>query len=152
MMLLPPPMVRSFADKRTLDRTADALVGQILTAYDNLGSFHGRGIHVPGSCVCDDAWRAALELDLEGRSLAAIEAFSLEAWLASRVETEGSPEQRERFASMLSTLDDQDYGLPDNLADLISQPLLEVEVYRGMSDDFASLALEEDDEEEDESC
>jgi len=72
-----------------------------------------------------------------------VHAFSLEAWLVSKVEQDGSPSQREQMRELCDRLDAADVAAPadDELrsfyqSDLSGhfqmQPLMEVEVYRDL--------------------
>lgn len=94
--------------------------------------------------------------------------FSTERWLQGVVEDRGNATQRAQFADLLrqlsfldgvdveGVLDDEDdgrCGLPRDIRFVDQQPMMEVEVYRGLDDvDFPNMdpsKTEDDDEAED---
>mmetsp|Transcript_9282 Transcript_9282/g.23622 ORF Transcript_9282/g.23622 Transcript_9282/m.23622 type:complete len:199 (+) Transcript_9282:148-744(+) len=165
--LLPPPrLVRSHATTTILPPPAplgeaQRLTRQVLTAYANL-PFKGQALVLPGDVVvADDLWRCKLEdhlEDLADDGLDALKAFSLEAWLMTKIESEGTTAQKEELRHLQARLDeveakprafeiiDDGYGhvasgLPSDILSVVHQPVTEIEVYR----DLAELSLMDDD-------
>jgi len=124
---------------------AQRLRAQILDAYDR-SPFRGPAFVLPGGAtVCQDTWRASLEVHLDGAldmGLDALKQFSFEGFLQGKVDLEGTDEQKRQLADIVASFDTPaeplaDYvrpGLPRDLADVAHQPLQEVEVYRGLDD------------------
>jgi len=85
-------------------------------------------------------WEANLKDELMDRTeFGTVEQFSLEVWLKEKVEREGTADQRQRFAALLDSLapdepDEPVYGLPDDVLDVVQQPLVEVSAYRNFDD------------------
>lgn len=120
----------------------------VKTAYANL-PFKGEPLILPGDIVAvEDVWQAALEMKLDAvadQGEAALRNFSLENWLVAKVESDGTPTQRQQLKELRENLDasEQPAAVDDELrsfygADLMSthfqdQPLLEVEVYRDLN-------------------
>ena len=110
----------------------------VMTAYKNLG-FTGPAFALPsGRVVTEDLWESALEVALDDTAL---RDFSLERWLSAKVHAEGNTDQRARLEELLQSLDvpaepvdEYRAGLPVDFADVMHQPLQEVEVYRGLDD------------------
>lgn len=116
----------------------------VMTAYKNLG-FTGPAFALPsGRVVTEDLWESALEVALDDTAdygLDALRDFSLERWLSAKVHAEGNTDQRARLEELLQSLDvpaepvdEYCAGLPVDFADVMHQPLQEVEVYRGLDD------------------
>mmetsp|Transcript_21370 Transcript_21370/g.84997 ORF Transcript_21370/g.84997 Transcript_21370/m.84997 type:complete len:203 (-) Transcript_21370:323-931(-) len=173
--LLPPPrLVRSTATvpgaevlappRAADDAEASRLASHVLAAYANL-PFKGRPLVLPGDVVvCEDLWKADLEDalgDARANGLAAVQAFSLEAWLQAKVESDGTAAQREELRALVATLpaedggrpsyspeiiDDGFYsnGLPADIMAVMHQPLVEIPVYRGLGDLPLERASESD--------
>mmetsp|Transcript_5723 Transcript_5723/g.17264 ORF Transcript_5723/g.17264 Transcript_5723/m.17264 type:complete len:174 (-) Transcript_5723:295-816(-) len=142
--LVPPPprLSRSFATVPggLPSPESERLMHQVKAAYANL-PFKGRALTLPGGIVAvDDVWRCALDDELEDRLQdGTLKAFSLEAWLTTKVEHEGTPDQKADLRALRDRLDQADdfvdhSGLPNDIMAVVHQPLTEIEVYRDISD------------------
>ena len=162
MDFLPQPrLARSQAsvvsDPSTADPRIDPLVRQVLQAYGAL-PFKGPVLElIPGVIAVKDMWLANLTDEMMERAdigYKSVESFSLESWLKSKVENEGTPQQKAELANLLEslpptqeqeTMDDfYSNGLPTDVMDVMNQPLREVLVYRSVD----NIAQTEDDEED----
>mmetsp|Transcript_15898 Transcript_15898/g.47420 ORF Transcript_15898/g.47420 Transcript_15898/m.47420 type:complete len:200 (-) Transcript_15898:73-672(-) len=127
---------------------AQRLRAQILEFYDR-SRFRGPAFVLPGGAtVCQDTWRASLEVHLDGvldQGLDALKQFSFEGFLGflqGKLDLEGTEEQKRQFADIVASFEPPAEplpvyvrpGLPRDLADVAHQPLQEVEVYRGLDD------------------
>jgi len=72
--------------------------------------------------------------------------FSLEAWLETKIEAEGTAEQRREFAAFVANLDSLEVPNSVELGEFAANPLVEVEVCRDL--DLGDLDLGEDDDAE----
>mmetsp|Transcript_28154 Transcript_28154/g.90761 ORF Transcript_28154/g.90761 Transcript_28154/m.90761 type:complete len:180 (+) Transcript_28154:99-638(+) len=139
---LPPRLTRqhaTFVEVKS-DPKSVALCAQIVKAYHNL-PFRGPVLElIPGVIAVHDMWEANLKDELMDRTeFGTVEQFSLEVWLKEKVEREGTADQRQRFAALLDSLapdepDEPVYGLPDDVLDVVQQPLVEVSAYRNFDD------------------
>jgi len=173
-MLSPPSLKRccatTFAETYCPQISAEALdlIDTVKSAYANL-PFKGSPLVLPGGIVVvDDIWQAALEDTLEGlgdEGVDAVRAFNLEDWLVTKIDIDGTDDQKAQMRDLRASLDARDDSdvvvqnpADDDLrsfyqSDLISdhfqaQPLMEVEVYRDLNlgDDVADADSLEDDE------
>ena len=141
MLARPPSLCRSAATCADDDcKSSWKVRSQVLRAYSRL-PFRGPALVVSGEVVCRDAWQGGLDLALDvAEAEGGMEAFSLEDWLSVKIATEGTDKVKKQWQSLVATLDDVDH-LPPNISDVYVQPLVEIEVYRGLD-----IAVEKDDD------
>ena len=129
-----PLLTRCFATSVGGVKETGELRSQIISAFEAL-PFHGPPIELPcGSEVVKDSWLCALEHELDSYEKTGLDQFDLEAWLAAKVNAEGTDVQRRDFAAFVKSLDDMEGPTIDDSLTPLAMPLREVEVYRDLSD------------------
>ena len=141
----PPPLRRSFATVHDdQEKEFWAVRWQATRAYGRLKTqFHGPPLLVGDTVIIADAWEAQLDLALDAAEREGkLKEFSLETWLGARIQTEGTDEDRTNWKILMEQMESYETPVEPLPIDIYSQPLIEVETFRGLDD----LLVEDDDD------